>query len=198
MQTGKGGRNMTQSKTIGICVYGASSDAIDPSFIQAGESLGQGIAQRGWRLVFGAGATGMMGAAVRGVKAAGGKAAGIAPFFFDQPGILYNDLDDMLFVRTMRERKAFMESFSSAFVITPGGVGTLEEFYEILVLKQLAQLDAPIAILNTNNFYTPLLDAMGSMSAQHFIAPDVFHLFEVFQTPEEVLAWLDQTLSRPE
>lgn len=189
---------MTQSKTIGICVYGASSDAIDPSFIQAGEALGKGIAGRGWRLVFGAGATGMMGAAVRGVKSEGGKATGIAPFFFDQPGVLYNDLDDMLFVRTMRERKAFMESFASAFVITPGGIGTLEEFYEILVLKQLAQLDAPIAILNTNNFYTPLLDAMGAMSAQHFIAPDTFSLFEVFETPEEVLAWLDQTLIQSE
>lgn len=183
------------NKQIGICVYGASSNAIDPSYIEAGEALGKGIAEHGWRLVFGAGATGMMGAAVRGVKSSQGKAAGIAPDFFNQPGILYDNLDDLLFTRTMRERKAFMESLADAFVVTPGGIGTLEEFYEILTLKQLGQLFKPLIIMNVNDYYTPLLNAMETMHQQGFISQDTLDLFSVASTPEEVLTWLEGKLA---
>lgn len=182
---------MTDSKTITICVYGAASSTIDPVYLRAGEILGEGIARRGWRLVFGAGATGMMGAVLKAVKQENGKAVGVAPAFFDEPGVLAEGLDDLLLVRTMRERKAFMESFATAFVITPGGIGTLEEFFEILVLKQLGQLDAPIFMLNTEGFFDPLLDAMKSMEEKRFISPETFDLFEVWDRPDILLVQLD-------
>lgn len=186
---------MTHSKTTSICVYGAASSTIDQAYLSAGAELGKGIARRGWRLVFGAGATGMMGAVLEGVKEENGKTAGVAPTFFDEPGVLADELDDLLLVSTMRERKAFMESFASAFVMTPGGIGTLEEFYEILVLKQLGQLDAPIALLNTENFFTPLLEAMKSMEDKRFISSGTFRLFEVFDSPNSLLSWLDTQLT---
>lgn len=184
-----------KNRQIGICVYGASSNAIDPSYIEAGEALGKGIADHGWRLVFGAGATGMMGAAVRGVKSEGGIAAGIAPDFFNQPGVLFDQLDDLLFTRTMRERKAFMESLADAFVVTPGGIGTLEEFYEILTLKQLGQLSKPLLILNTNGYYDALLEAMRKMQDAGFITESTMELFSVVSTVEEALRWLEGKLA---
>lgn len=186
---------MAQSLPVSICVYGAASDDIAPDYIQAGMALGEGIAKRGWRLVFGAGDTGMMGAVLRGVKKEDGKAVGIAPFFFNEPGVLSDNLDDLLLVRTMRERKAFMESYASAFVMSPGGIGTLEEFFEVLVLKQLHQLDAPIALLNTDGFFDPLPATLDSMREKGFVSDSVFDLFAVFETPDDLLNWLEEQLS---
>jgi uncharacterized protein (TIGR00730 family) len=181
------------SKT-GICVYGGSTRDADQAYVDAAFELGKQIGLRGWRLIFGAGDTGMMGAAARGIKSVDGEAIGIAPFFFDQPGVLYENLDSMLFVRTMRERKAFMESLSSGFVVTPGGIGTLEEFYEILTLKQLRQLDAPLVLLDTEGYYSELLVMMDKMEERHFLTDDTQSLYYVAKTVEEAMLFLDENI----
>ena len=99
-----------------ICVYGAASSQIDDIYIVQGERLGSLLGQGGHRLVFGAGATGMMGAVARGVSRAGGKMLGVAPTFFDKPGVLYEKCDELIFTETMRQRKARMEEESDAFL----------------------------------------------------------------------------------
>ena len=117
---------------MNICVYGASSNQIDKDFIKAGELLGEEIAKRGHTLIFGAGANGLMGAAARGAASQNGKIIGIAPKFFNADGVLYEKCTELIMTGTMRERKQTMEDMSEAFVMVPGGIGTLEEFFEIL------------------------------------------------------------------
>ena len=122
-----------------ICIFGASSATIDKSYIEAVENLAEKMARRGHSLVFGAGATGVMGAAARGVKRGGGYIQGVIPEFFREEGVerIYNDCDLLTFTDSMAQRKTMMEDLADAFIIAPGGIGTLEEFYEVITLKQL-------------------------------------------------------------
>lgn len=183
-------------RQFGVCVYGGSSNSADKIYYQAAFDLGAGLAKRGWRLVNGAGDTGVMGAAIRGVESQGGDYMGIAPFFFKQPGVLYNEGQDTIFTRTMRERKAFMEALSNAFVAAPGGIGTLEELYEIMTLKQLGQLEAPLILLNLNHYYDSLLKAMNDMKEAGFISPSTMELFIVLDSVEDTLNYLEQEFAK--
>ena len=113
---------------MNICVYGASSSTIAKSYINPTEELGEKMAKRGHNLVYGAGALGLMGAAARGVLRGGGKIIGVAPAFFKVDGVLFDDCDEMIYTDTMRERKGIMEEKSDAFIMTPGGLGTYDEY----------------------------------------------------------------------
>lgn len=141
---------------MNICIYGASSNKIDDSFMTATELLGEKAAQRGHALVFGGGTNGLMGAAARGFHKKCGKIIGIAPSFFNVDGVLFSQCDEFIYPDTMRERKAIMEEKSDAFIITPGGVGTFDEFFEILTLKQLGLHSKPIAVFNVNGYFDSL------------------------------------------
>ena len=133
-----------------ICVYGAASPIIDPEYIRLVEIMGEKMAKRGHSLVFGGGGNGLMGAAARGVKKGGGHILGVIPKFFDDEKIeaVYSECDELIEPDTMRERKQIMEDNAEAFIIVPGGIGTFEEFFEILTLKQLCRHNKPIAIYN--------------------------------------------------
>ena len=109
-----------------ICLYGASSDEIDRTFILRTESLGEKMGKRGHTLIFGGGAKGLMGACARGAAEKGGEILGIAPRFFDEPGILFPRCSRFLFTETMAERKSAMAEESEAFIALPGGIGTFE------------------------------------------------------------------------
>lgn len=175
-----------------ICVYGASSNQIDRTYLQAGEALGLAMAKRGHSLVFGGGANGLMGAAARGMTAGGGEIIGVAPRFFDADGILYPHCTEFIYTETMRERKAIMEERADAFIMTPGGIGTLEEFYEIVTLRQLGRHSKPVAILNTNGYYKPVLDMWEQAIAQGFMTPACRELFVMSDDPETLLDMLEQ------
>ena len=97
-----------------------------------------------------------MGAAVKGVQAKGGYSLGVAPHFFDKPGILHDSCNEFIFTDTMRQRKQIMEERSDAFITVPGGIGTFEEFFEILTLRQLNRHHKPIAVFNINGYYDHL------------------------------------------
>ena len=135
---------------MNICIYGASSADLEQIYYDKTEELGRMMAKRGHGLVFGGGATGMMGAAARGVDSEDGYILGIAPRFFDKPGVLYENCSEFIFTETMRERKKLLEERSDATIVTPGGIGTYEEFFEILTLKSLHRLDRPIVLYNIN------------------------------------------------
>ena len=117
---------------MNICIYGASSAELEQIYYEKTEELGRMMSKRGHGLVFGGGTTGMMGAGARGVDAEGGYILGIAPRFFDKPGVLYENCSEFIFTETMRERKKLLEERSDATIVTPGGIGTYEEFFEML------------------------------------------------------------------
>lgn len=174
-----------------ICIYGASSNTIDERYIRAVEALGRAMAQRGHGLVFGGGAQGLMGAAARGMTEGGGQITGVAPRFFDVDGILYQDCTTLIYTDTMRERKAIMEERADAFVMTPGGIGTFEEFFEVLTLRQLGRHNKPIAVLNLNHYYDPMQTMLENAIAQNFMKPACRQLYAMFDNPEALLDYLE-------
>lgn len=172
---------------MNICVYGASSNDIDQTYISAGEHLGREMAEREHTLVFGGGQTGLMGAVARGMKSGDGRIIGIAPRFFDRPGILVEDYHEFIFTETMRERKDLMEQKADGFIMTPGGIGTMEEFFEIFTLKQLDRHSKPIGILNVNGYYDELIQMLIHTAEKGFMDMSCIDLFCVSESPEELL-----------
>ena len=176
-----------------ICVYGAASPSIAPVYIQQGEALGHAMVRRGHSLVFGGGARGLMGAVARGVRAEGGQIIGVVPRFFEQDAAetLYTDCDEYIGTDTMRERKHIMEDKADAFIITPGGIGTFEEFLEILTLRQLCRHDKPIAIFNVAGYYNTLLAFLKEAIDKGFLKASCLDLLCVTEDAEELLTYLE-------
>lgn len=186
------------SEIKNVCVYGASSQQIHPDYIAVAEELGRLVAGQGYGMVFGGGASGLMGAAARGVKAAGGTLTGVAPEFFKQPGVLDEGCTQFVYTNTMRERKQYMEEHSEAFVVLPGGIGTLEEFFEIFTLRQLGRHQKPILLLNTRGYYDALRRLLQQAAQEGFLADDAMRLLDFCDTPQQVLAGLRAALGGAE
>lgn len=174
-----------------ICVFGSSSESIDKEYINSAESLGSAIAKRGYHMIFGAGKFGVMGAAARGVKAENGTFTGVSPQFFTELDVLDYECTELIFTETMRERKAVMEDKADAFVICPGGIGTFEEFFEVITLKQLGQHDKAIVIYNVKGYYDPMLDMMRASVGEAFMDEKVGKLYSVATTEDEVFEQLE-------
>lgn len=177
-----------------ICVYGAASSEIDKSFIEAGEELGRKIVERGHSLVFGGGRNGMMGAVATGVSEKNGELLGIAPKFFEENNaeISFKGCTYFMHAETMRERKKLLEECSDAFIISPGGIGTFDEFFEILTLKQLGRHNKAIVILNINGYFNNMLKMMEVSIEQRFITHDCVELFKVTDSIDEALDYIEK------
>lgn len=176
---------------MNICIYGASSNKIDKKYIGAVEELGRLMGKRGHGLVFGGGANGLMGAAARGVYETGGYIKGIAPSFFNVDGILFDKCTDFVYTETMRQRKQLMEDSSDAFIITPGGIGTFEEYLEILTLKQLGRHNKPIAVFNIGGYYNDFEKMFEKSIGEGFMNEACRALERFFDTPEEILEYIE-------
>ena len=176
-----------------ICVYGAASSLIDKSFVEAGEELGRKMAERGHSLVFGGGRSGMMGAPARGVREKGGEVLGIAPKFFEEnnPEVAFEDCTEFIHTGTMRERKRLLDESSDSFIVTPGGIGTFDEFFEILTLKQLGRHNKAIIILNINGYFNDMLSMMKHAIDKQFITEDCVELFKVTKNIDEALDYIE-------
>ena len=175
-----------------ICLYGASSNEIDKKYIEQTEEFGRLLAQRGHSLVYGGGAQGLMGAAARGVHENNGEILGIAPTFFSEvDGVLFKQCSNFIYTETMRERKQLMEDHADAFVVTPGGIGTFEEFFEILTLKQLGRHQKPIVIYNMLGYYDTMKKMMEEAIEKNFMKPTCRELCAFLETPEEVLGYME-------
>lgn len=173
-----------------ICIFGASGRELDARYYTEAEAVGRLIGENGDSIVFGGGAEGLMGACARGVSAAGGDIVGIAPRFFDEPGILYDKCSRMIFTETMRERKQRMQEESDACIVLPGGIGTLEEFFEILTLKQLGRDDRAIVLLNTLGAFDTLLRMLEELAERRFMSKNCLELYFVAGTPEQAMDYL--------
>ena len=176
-----------------ICVYGAASSLIDNHYIEAGIELGKELAKRGHGLVFGGGSHGMMGALAEGAFEEKGYILGIIPEFFKEAGaeVSFKNCTEYIYTDTMRERKRELEENSNGFIITPGGIGTLDEFFEILTLKQLGRHNKPIAIYNIDGFFDELDAMMDKSIEKEFITHDCKELYSVFDNKEEMLEYLE-------
>lgn len=175
-----------------ICVYGASSNLIDDRYIEETEKMGRMLAERKHGLVFGGGAQGLMGAVARGVHEKGGEIIGVAPtFFMNVDGVLYDLCTDFIYTETMRERKQIMEESSDAFIVTPGGIGTFEEFFEILTLKQLGRHSKPIVIFNIMGYFDSMKVMMENAIEKEFMKSTCRELYAFFDTTEEIFDYLE-------
>ena len=181
---------------MNICIFGASGRELEESYYAAAELLGSLIAQQGHTLVFGGGREGLMGAAARGAYENGGRIIGIVPKFFDEPGIIYEHCTELVFTETMRGRKQLMEERSEACVVLPGGIGTFEEFFEMLTLKQLGRSDRAIVVLNTNNYYGPMQHMLKNTARQRFMSRGCLELYGLADTPDKALDYIARYVPR--
>jgi len=177
-----------------ICVYGAASSQINKSFIETGEELGRQMVKRGHSLVFGGGRNGMMGAVARGVAEQNGNLIGISPKYFEENNaeISFLGCSEFIHTDTMRERKKLLDETSDAFIVSPGGIGTFDEFFEILTLKQLGRHNKAIVIFNINGYYDNLIKMMEYSIKEQFITSDCVDLYKVTNTVEETLDYLEK------
>ena len=181
-----------------ICVFGASSRDLEQGYFDEAFALGAELARRGHTIVFGGGASGLVGATARGAKSQGGRLIGIAPKFFDEPGILDKDCDEMIFTETMSERKKAMEDMSEAFITLPGGIGTFEEFFEALTLKQLGRHAKAMAVLNTLGYYDALEAMVQRAVDERFLTADGKDLYAMFTDVGELVSYVENYHAEPE
>ena len=157
------------------------------------------MAERGHSLVFGGGANGLMGAVARGVYNKKGYIMGVIPKFFEKidAELEYKRCDVLIRPDTMRERKQIMEDNADGFIMVPGGIGTYEEFFEMLTLKQLGRHSKPIAVLNLDGYYDLLQQMLEQTIEQGFMKPACRELYGVFSDADALLDYLEQAKAAP-
>jgi uncharacterized protein (TIGR00730 family) len=162
-----------------ICVFSSSSDAIPKVFFEATRELGKLIVQNDYNLVFGGAEVGLMGEIAKSVHDYNGHVIGVIPEKLNRAGITYKKNDVLIITKDMRERKAFIEENSDAFIALPGGFGTLEELTEIITLKQLGYHNKAIVILNIENYYSSLLNTFEHIYEYKFAKSEYKQLYFV-------------------
>ena len=176
---------------MNICVYCSASVTIDPAFHTVAAQLGSAMAGRGDVLVYGGGSTGLMGEIARAVHAGGGKVQGVIPQALVEREMAYHNADELIVTVDMRKRKAEMERRADGFVVLPGGVGTLDELFEILSLRQLKLTLKPLVVLNQDGFYDPLCALLEHMQAASFLRTPLDALLGFAPDVPSVYAYLD-------
>ncbi len=173
-----------------ICVYCASSQSCAPVYHDAAWRLGVVLAEAGFTVVYGGGATGSMGAVANGALARGGRVVGVLPRFMAELEWGHDRLSELHLVDDMRTRKHEMLSRSQGVVALPGGSGTLEELLEAISLKRLGIFLGPIVLVNTNGFFDPLLALLANAVDERFMDERHRAMWQVVAEPEQVPAEL--------
>lgn len=175
-----------------IAVYCGASTGDKPEFVKAAYDLGKHIAQQGYTLIYGGGAIGIMGAVHDGVLDHGGHVIGIMPRFLHEREIASDRIDELIIVETMHERKQKIADMADAFVLAPGGGGSLDEFFEIYCWAQIGLHQKPIAIYNVDHFYTPLKQLLDHMIQHQFIGKNYEALAPLYDNAEALIEHLQQ------
>lgn len=178
-----------------ICLFCGSRNGEGKQFVAAAKELGTLIANEGWRLVYGAADVGLMGEAARAAKQANGSVFGVMPHHLAELEIVRFDLDCLVVTETMHERKKVMYMNSDAMVVLPGGLGTLDEFFEIVTWRQLGLHNKPIFLINIGNYWAGLTGLVETVVATGFADPDVDALFTVVDSPSSAVSALRNILS---
>jgi uncharacterized protein (TIGR00730 family) len=175
-----------------ICVYCASSERIDSRYVELATEVGAEIARRGHTLVSGGGRVSMMGAVARAARAGGARTVGVIPAALRELEVADVESDELIVTGTMRERKAGMDDRADAFLALPGGIGTLEELFEVWTSRTLVFHSKPVVLLDPEGFYAPLLDWLGRLVDDGFVRARALDLLQVVKTvPEAVDACED-------
>jgi uncharacterized protein (TIGR00730 family) len=173
-----------------VTVYCSSSRHVDPVYLHAAAELGARIAKQGWRLVYGGNYIGCMGALADAARDAGGKVTGITPQLLVDQGIADEQCEELLVTFSMRERKALLEERGDAFIALPGGLGTFEEVFEIIVGRMLDYHSKPVVLLNVAEYYAPLLAMIEHGIEQRFIKARARETFFVTRHVTEAIEYL--------
>lgn len=178
-----------------ICVFCGSRAGGNPAFRRDAEAVGRVFAHSGWRLVYGAGDVGLMGAVATAAQAEGGETFGVIPVHLLEWEVGKRDLSRFVVTENMHERKKVMYMNSNAIVVLPGGAGSLDEFFEVLTWKQLGLHAKPIFLLNTDDYWTPLMSLMRHVVDQGFADESILGYVEVVPSVDALEAALRAALS---
>ncbi|HDQ72131.1 MAG TPA: TIGR00730 family Rossman fold protein [Chloroflexi bacterium] len=170
-----------------ICVFCGSSPGARPAYRRAAKQMGQALADRGITLVYGGGSVGMMGYVAQAIIEAGGDVIGVIPRAILEMEVAFTDLSDLRVVGSMHERKALMAELADGFIALPGGLGTLEEFFEVLTWAQLGIHHKPCGFLNVDGYYDRLVDFLDHMVEQRFVESVHRGMVLMDQDPERLL-----------
>lgn len=182
--------------TISVCVFCGSRWGVSPKYRQAASEIGKLIASQNWQLVYGAGNVGLMGDVSQAASDAGGKIFGVIPQHLVNMEVARDDLDHLIVTETMHERKKVMIMNASAFVILPGGFGSLDEFFEILTWRQLGLHDKPIILVNVDHYWDELVSLVDKIIAEKFADQEkTDQLFDVVNSSSEALRVLCNQIS---
>ncbi len=182
-QRGSGGLETMHS----LCVYCGSRTGADPAHLQAAVDLGRAIAARGLTLIYGGGSVGLMNATADAALRAGARVVGVTTELLVGREVAHEGLSELHVVQTMHQRKKMMADYADAFVALPGGIGTLEELFEIWTWRQLGYHNKPLGLLNVQGYYDGLLDFLAQSHEQGFVSPQVLGLLVVDSEPERLL-----------
>jgi uncharacterized protein (TIGR00730 family) len=154
-----------------VCVFCGSSPGKDSDYLAAARELGDFLVNRQIGLVYGGGRVGLMGEIARTIHQAGGEVIGVIPQHLLDLEVGYTELSDLRVVHSMHERKALMAELSDAFIAMPGGLGTLEEFFEVVTWSQLSLHEKPCGLFNVNHYYDLMIEFLDHAVESHFINP---------------------------
>ena len=174
-----------------ICVFCGSNAGADPAYLRAAEAVGRGLAQRGIQVVYGGATVGMMGVLANAARGAGGEVIGVIPQAIFDREIGHTGLDDLRVVGSMHERKALMAELSDAFIALPGGIGTLEELFEVYTWAQLGIHAKPLGLMDVVGYYQPLVAFLDHAVQERFLRPEVRTLLAMSDDLDDLLAALE-------
>lgn len=175
-----------------VCVFCGSSPGAKPDYMQAAKALGEALLARGLGLVYGGGDVGLMGGVARTVFEAGGEVIGVIPKALAEKEVAYTALTDLRVVESMHERKALMAKLSDAFIALPGGLGTIEELFEILTWTQLGIHEKPCGLLNVCGYFDDILHFVNRAVDENFINPEHRSLLAVDDDPGALIEQLER------
>lgn len=183
--------------SFSLCVYCGSKPGTDPNFTQAAIEVGTWIGRYGGQLVYGGGRNGLMGITADATLAAGGRVIGVIPRALVEKEWAHTGCTELHIVETMHERKQMMAERADAFLAIPGGIGTLEEFFEAWTWRQLGYHNKPIGLLNLNGYYSPMLEFLNGVVAQQFMGPWQMDLIQADTDALKLLPSLVQSAGLP-
>lgn len=179
------------SRIARLAVFCGSSDGVDPDLVTIAYNVGRSLGERGIGLVYGAGGRGLMGAVSQGALDAGGEVVGVIPRFMVEREWGRDDITEVHVVETMHERKALMAEHADAFLCLPGGLGTLEEIFEVWSWRQIGLFDDPVGFLNVKGFWNTLLSSLRELADAGFVHGDLLADLVVADSLDDALAGLD-------
>ncbi len=185
----------TEKHASTVCVFCGSSPGNDPVYAEAARRLGALLGENGYRLLFGGGGLGLMGEVARAARAADAPVIGILPAFLRhlEPPLEFGE--KIVITADLHQRKSRMVSLSDAFVLLPGGLGTFDEFFEVVTSAQLSVHEKPIVLINTRRYFAPLQSLLEHVVAQGFARSGIASLYSIVDTPEEAIDLLNPRLA---